>query len=65
MDTISHTKEIIIIDPSSTPRTIPKSFSMSRIAKNYGCNSRNIDSPIAIGAIMIAEILTPKSVFRI
>jgi hypothetical protein len=35
---------------------------MSRIAKNYGCNSRNIDNPIAIGAIMIAEILTPKSV---
>ena len=31
--TTSHTKEVMIIAPSSTPSTIPKSFSISRIAK--------------------------------
>jgi hypothetical protein len=33
--------------------------------KNDGCRNKNTESPIAIGAMIIAEILTPKSVFLI
>jgi hypothetical protein len=61
--TTSHTEEIIIIAPNSTPRTIPKSFSMSRTARNEGCRNKYTESPIAIGAMTTAEILTPRVFF--
>jgi hypothetical protein len=50
---------------SKIPRTIPNSFSISRIAKNERCCNRKIDRPIARGARIKAEIETPKSVFLI
>jgi hypothetical protein len=58
-------EEIIIIAASSTARTIPKSFSMSRTAINDGCRNKYTESPNAIGAMTRAEILTPKSVFHV
>jgi hypothetical protein len=60
--TTSHIEEIIIA-PSSTPRT--KSFWISRIAMNDGCRNKYTEYAIAIGAMITAEILTPKSVFLI
>jgi hypothetical protein len=48
---------MIIAPSSSTPSTIPKSFSTSRIAMNDGCRSKYTESPIAIGAMITAELL--------
>jgi hypothetical protein len=38
------------------PSTIPNSFSISRTAKNVGCDIRKNESPIASGARISAEM---------
>ena len=43
--------------------TNPNSFSISRIAKNDGCNIKYNESPIAKGAKIKAEMETPSKVF--
>ena len=48
---------------SNIPRAIPNSFSIWSTAKKEGCCNKKIESPIAMGARIKAEIETPKSVF--
>ena len=57
--------EITITAPNKTLRTSPNSFSISRIAKNEGCNIRYIESAIARGERTKAEIETPRRVLLI
>ena len=46
-----------MITPTSKPiRTSPNSYSLSKTAKNDGCCSKKIESPIATGLITIDEI---------
>jgi hypothetical protein len=55
----------MITAPNKTLRTSPNSFSISRIAKNEGCNIRYIESAIARGERAKAEIETPIRVLLI
>lgn len=51
--------------PSRIVNTGPNSFSISRIAKNEGCNIKYTESPIVRGAKSKAEMETLNKVFRI
>jgi hypothetical protein len=49
--------EETIITPTNKPlRTIPNSYSLSRMAKNNGCRSKKIESPMATGVMAIDAI---------
>jgi hypothetical protein len=51
--------------PSRIVNTGPNSFSISRTAKNEGCNIKYTESPIVRGAKSKAEMETPSKVFLI
>ncbi len=55
--------DIIKTAPNRMLNTSPNSFSISKIAKNEGCNIKYDESPIASGAKSKAEIETPSSIF--
>src|SRR5919109_1652501 len=59
----SHISEIMKTAPSRIVNTDPNSFSISRIAKNEGCNIKYTESPMARGDKSKAEMETLNKVF--
>jgi hypothetical protein len=59
--TTNHIEETMITPTNKPLRTSPNSYSFSRMAKNKGCSSKKIESPMATG-VMAMDAIDKESV---